>query len=87
MSALDRLKNIQATFKRSWNGINCEFSGRSGTSNFVNKKRTFQIVETYIEEEQRQKELLKVFNKLRDLEDDKTVTAQSSTTSFNKTVT
>ena len=39
MSALDRLKNIQSNFKKNWNGINCELSGRAGTANFTNKKR------------------------------------------------
>ena len=53
MSALDRLKSIQANFKRTWNGIDCCISGRAGTSNFVNKKRTFHIPETFIEEEER----------------------------------
>ena len=106
MSALDRLKNIQSNFKRTWNGINCEYSGRSGnyyitlhlvngnltyylgTSNFVNKKRTFHIPESYYEEEERQRQLAKVFCKLRDLEDDKSLnnaTTQNSTSSFNKT--
>jgi hypothetical protein len=53
MSALDRLKQIQSNFKRQWNGIDCTISGRVGTSNFVNKKRTFIIPETYTEEEER----------------------------------
>jgi len=53
MSALDRLKNIQANFRRTWNGIDCSISGRAGTSNFVNKKRTFTIPDTYYEEEER----------------------------------
>jgi len=53
MSALDRLKQIQSNFKRQWNGIDCSISGRVGTSNFVNKKRTFIIPETYTEEEER----------------------------------
>jgi hypothetical protein len=53
MSALDRLKNIQSIFKRSWNGIDCNISGRAGTSNFVNRKRTFTVPESLIEEEDR----------------------------------
>jgi hypothetical protein len=95
MSALDRLKNIQSNFKRTWNGINCEYSGRSGTSNFVNKKRVFHIPETYFEEEDRQRQLLKVFIKLKDFEEDKSVnggagstsngTTSNSIQSFNKT--
>jgi len=89
MSALDRLKNIQSNFKRSWNGIDCNVSGRAGTSNFVNKKRTFVLSEAYLEEEERQRSLLKVFAKLKDLEEDKAITStnpSNSTTSFNKTV-
>ena len=30
MSALDRLKNIQSNFRRTWNGIMCESCGRAG---------------------------------------------------------
>jgi hypothetical protein len=45
MSALDRLKHIQSTFKINWKGINCEYAGRPGTSNFVNKKRMFTTPE------------------------------------------
>jgi len=30
MSALDRLKNIQSNFKRTWIGIDCTVSGRAG---------------------------------------------------------
>jgi len=42
MSALDRLKNIQSNFKRSWNGIDCAISGRAGKylyliSNIINR--------------------------------------------------
>ena len=70
MSALDRLKQIQSNFKRQWNGIDCSISGRVGTSNFVNKKRTFIIPETYTEEEERQRQLNKIFTKLKEFEDD-----------------
>lgn len=92
MSALDRLKNIQSNFKRTWNGVDCYISGRAGTSNFVNKKRTFVLPEAYLEEEERQRSLYKVFAKLKDLEEDKSAVGmitnpQNSTTSFNKTVT
>jgi Tubulin-tyrosine ligase family len=69
MSALDRLKQIQSNFKRQWNGIDCGVSGRVGTSNFVNKKRTFIIPETFVEEEERQRTISKIFNKLRDFEE------------------
>lgn len=96
MSALDRLKQIQSNFKRQWNGVDCAVSGRVGTSNFVNKKRTFIIPESFVEEEERQRTIGKIFNKLRDFEEDphrpSTTTsagvsqsASSTGASFNKT--
>jgi len=81
MSALDRLKNIQSNFKKTWTGINCEMSGRSGTSNFVNKKRVFNLGETFHDEEERQKQLFKIFGKLKDLEEDKLNTTSISSIS------
>jgi hypothetical protein len=53
----------------------------------VNKKRTFHIPDTFYEEEERQRQLSKVFLKLKDLEEDKAGAAntQNSTSSFNKT--
>lgn len=48
MSALDRLKHIQSNFKQHWKGINCEFAGRPGTSNFVNRKRMYTVSECAI---------------------------------------
>jgi hypothetical protein len=59
-----------------------------GTSNFVNKKRTFVLPEVYYEEEERQRQLNKIFLKLKDLEEDKSMVqnSQNSATSFNKTV-
>lgn len=93
MSALDRLKSIQSNFKRTWNGIDCSISGRPGTSNFVNKKRTFTIPESFYEEEERQRNLNKIFMKLKDIEDDKNISTNTSqngvastqSSSFNKT--
>lgn len=70
MSALDRLKHIQSNFKQQWKGVNCEFAGRPGTSNFVNRKRTFTVSEASIQEEERQKQLGKVMCKLKDIEDE-----------------
>jgi len=37
----------------------------------VNKKRVFTIPESFIEEEERQRQLSKVFAKLRDLEEER----------------
>ena len=70
MSALDRLKHIQSNFKQHWKGVNCDFAGRPGTSNFVNRKRLFTISESSIQEEERQRQLCKVMTKLKDLEDE-----------------
>ena len=53
MSALDRLKLIQTNFKQNWNGIQCESTGRPGTSNFVNKKRAITVIETAVAEDER----------------------------------
>jgi hypothetical protein len=55
MSALDRLKLIQHNFKQQWRGIQCEFSGRPGTSNFVNRKRQITVIESADQENDRQK--------------------------------
>ena len=50
------------------------------------------LPEQHLEEEERQRQLFKVFAKLKDLEEDKVgttgngSTTQASTTSFNKTV-
>ena len=85
MSALDRLKNIQSNFKRTWTGVDCVLCGRTGTSNFVNKKRTFAIPDSFYEEEERQKTLLKIFTKLRDLEDDKLFQTSLNKTAMNST--
>ena len=58
-----------------------------GTANFVNKKRTFNLPESFMEEEERQKQFFKVFNKLKEIEDDRTgISNQTSSASFNKTV-
>jgi hypothetical protein len=81
MSALDRLKNIQSNFKKTWTGINCEMSGRAGTSNFVNKKRVFNLGDIFHDEEERQKQIHKIFSKLKDIEEDKLNTSSISTTS------
>lgn len=55
MSALDRLKHIQSNFKQHWKGINCDYAGRPGTSNFVNRKRQNIIVENSVTEDERQR--------------------------------
>jgi hypothetical protein len=87
MSALDRLKCIQNNFRQQWNGINCEVSGRPGTSNFVNRKRQINVVESVEQENERQKLLSKVFGKLKDLEDERqgvSTNAGSAASSTNR---
>lgn len=69
MSALDRLKMIQSNFKQQWKGILCESSGRPGTSNFVNKKRPLINIESAREEDERQKQMLRIFNQLKHIEE------------------
>lgn len=78
MSALDRLKLIQTNFKQNWNGIQCESCGRPGTSNFVNKNRAITVIETAVQEDERQKQLLKIFNKVKEIEDEKILNLQIS---------
>ena len=71
MSALDRLKLIQSNFKQNWVGIQCESGGRPGTSNFVNKNRAITVIETAVAEDDRQKLLLKIFSKLKEIDEDR----------------
>ena len=87
MSALDRLKLIQSNFKQNWTGIQCESGGRPGTSNFVNKNRAITVIETAVIEDERQKQLYEIFNKLKELEEDRvnqgtSRTSQNSQSSF-----
>ena len=70
MSALDRLKHIQSNFKQHWKGISCDYSGRPGTSNFVNRKRICSVSESSIQEEERERQLGKVMVKLKELDDE-----------------
>ena len=51
-----------------------------GTSNFVNKKRVFHIPDLYYEEEDRQRQLAKVFCKLKELEEDKSINSSGGPT-------
>lgn len=59
----------------------------------MNKKRTFYIPESVQEEDERQKNLARIFNKIKEIEEDKytaVITSnsigQNSISSFNKTV-
>lgn len=90
---MDRLKHIQSNFKQHWRGINCEYAGRPGTSNFVNKKRLYTVSDASVQEEERQKQITKVMAKVKDLEDEVKgvmpsggTSIQGSTTISNRTV-
>lgn len=70
MSALDRLKLIQSNFAKQWKGIDCLFTGRPGTSQICNKKRNYGCIDRMVEEDERQKQLFKLFQILRGMEED-----------------
>lgn len=59
----------------------------SGTSNFVNRKRQINVIESVEQENERQKLLYKVFGKLKDLEDERqgvSTNAGSAASSTNR---
>ena len=70
MSALDRLKMIQAEFKSSWVGINTDYSGKPGTSILCNTTRIFKVHRATVEEDERAARLMKIFSTLRNIEHD-----------------
>ena len=70
MSPLDRLKLIQSQFKAQWVGINTDFSGRPGTSTMCNTERAFPKTRQEQEEENRSLKFLKIFDTLRNIEND-----------------
>ena len=70
MSALDRLKMIQAQFKAKWVGINTDYTGKPGTSQMCNKERNFPTTKQVIEEENRARKFTKIFDTLRNIETD-----------------
>ena len=70
MSALDRLKMIQAQFKAKWVGINTDYTGKPGTSQMCNKERNFPVTKQVIEEENRARKITKILDTLRNIETD-----------------
>ena len=68
MSALDRLKMIQAQYKAQWIGINTDYTGRPGTSTMCNKERIFETTKQAIDEDLRCERFLKIFDTLRNIE-------------------
>lgn len=70
MSALDRLKLIQANYKTNWSGINCDYTGRPGTAIMCNKDRSFPVTTQMIEEVERSQLFAVIFDTLRNIEAD-----------------
>ena len=70
MSALDRLKMIQAQYKAQWIGINTDYTGRPGTSTMCNKERVFEEPKQAVEEMVRAERFMKIFDTLRNIEID-----------------
>lgn len=68
MTALDRLKILQAQFKKTWNGINVDFTGRPGTSNMTNPHRKFRPLPKLDIEDERNTLFLQIFDTLRNIE-------------------
>lgn len=70
MTALERLKMIQAEFKSRWVGINTDYTGRPGTSLMCNQDRNFPMTPQEKEEWLRSDRFMRVFNTLRNIEND-----------------
>ncbi len=61
---------IQTQFKARWVGINCDFSGRPGTSLMCNADRKFPITNQEVEENLRHERLNRIFETLKNIEND-----------------
>ena len=70
MTALERLKMIQAQFKARWVGINCDYTGRPGTSLMCNQDRKFPIHNNEIEENLRSERFQRILETLRNIENE-----------------
>ena len=68
LSALDRLKLLQAQFKKTWIGVNTDYTGRPGTSNLTNKNRKFRALPKLETENERNQEFVKMLATLRNVE-------------------
>ena len=71
MSAFERLKFIQTSMKKQWNGIQCDHSGRPGTANIANKKMVSTVTEQFLEDEDYFRQLQRLFQILKEIEDEK----------------
>ena len=79
---MERIKNIQDKERKNWKGVSVKHTGRPGTANIM-KRRQHKIEEEEIvslnlltqiqEEETRSLQLLRVMNRLRELDDEKRV--------------
>ena len=70
MTALERLKMIQAQFRARWVGINVDFTGRPGTSTMCNAERKFPMTPQEHEERLRSERFSRIFETLRNIEAD-----------------
>ena len=70
MTALERLKMIQAQFKARWVGINTDYTGRPGTSLMCNQDRKFPTNNHEIEEDLRSERFLRILDTLRNIENE-----------------
>lgn len=68
MNALERLKLLQAQFKKTWVGINTEYTGRPGTSNMTNATRKFRPLPKLETENQRNTLFCQILDTLRNIE-------------------
>ena len=87
MSALDRLKMIQAQYKQVWSGINTEYTGRPGTSNLTNTTRKFRALPLLEVEDQRSILFGKVFTTLKNIEQEFPLLLPNSADAKSRTTT
>ena len=70
MGALERLKCIQARFKKTWFGIGPEFTGRPGTSTLCNTKRIFSLPKEYQDDLKRSHQIQQILLLVKGIEED-----------------
>ena len=88
-SALQRLNLLQMNERKTWKGVKPEHTGRPGrqnllhrplgTCNLLNKRRFYTPSEQQKDDEERFKLLLKMLNKLADIESRKSGTRPTTT--------
>jgi len=65
------LNQLQRAEKKTWKGVKTEYTGRPGTCTLLNKKRFFPVSEFQKENDNQNKLLVAVINKLYELENKK----------------